>query len=126
LGADWKGQWAETVLTALHTITATQPSRRNSVQKLWATIASNRRNIIPALDFLIVKGMEECRSGDLQLGKTPCPIGKQAALYLSRVASRQTIDHLVHEIAQILGLEDEHKEETATESAWTSESRVSG
>ena len=29
------------------------------VERLWTTLASNKRNIIPILDFLITKGLEE-------------------------------------------------------------------
>lgn len=32
----------------------------------------------------------------------PASVGKQVALYLSRVAPRQTIDHLVYELSQQL------------------------
>ena len=42
-----------------------------------------------------------------------CAVGKQAALYLSRVAPRQTIDHLAHEAAQQMVEPDERQSYTA-------------
>ena len=86
------------------------------VQKLWETLAHNRRNIVPILDFLLVQGIAEAASssngggpsssvGNLSAwgaaGPLPaCAVGKQAAIYLSKVAPRQTVDHLAHEVGQ--------------------------
>lgn len=35
---------------------------RALIEKLWSTIASKSKNIIPVLDFLITKGIEDCDS----------------------------------------------------------------
>ena len=145
-GRGWEGQWGISVLRALCAVTgqAQQGMRRvYPVQKLWATVANNRRNVVPTLDFLINQGMAETaamasssnnnnnasnnnnnsssssnggvRSGYLGGwgagggGSPPaaCAVGKQAALYLSRIAPRQTIDHLAHEAAQQMVEPDE-------------------
>ncbi|KAH7623253.1 hypothetical protein Ndes2526B_g01675 [Nannochloris sp. 'desiccata'] len=134
-GRGWDGQWGNNVLRALCAVTA-QTQGHHGVrrglpvaQRLWETVASNRRNIIPTLDFLINQGMAESNNanpttssiygaagnstnnagaaaglpgwGASGIQPSPaCAVGKQAALYLSRVAPRQTIDHLAHEAAQ--------------------------
>jgi hypothetical protein len=136
-GRGWDGQWGNNVLRALCAVTA-QTQGHHGVrrglpvaQKLWETVASNRRNIVPTLDFLLNQGMAESNnanpttssmygaiSGNSNnnnnnaaagmpgwgasgiLPSPACAVGKQAALYLSRVAPRQTIDHLAHEAAQ--------------------------
>lgn len=33
------------------------------VQKLWATLGGNKRNVVPILDFLIDRGLKECATG---------------------------------------------------------------
>lgn len=66
LNTQWEGHWAESLLKSLYFITAHHSSRHAyQIQKLWATLAANRRNIIPTLDFLIVKGLEETMTGGL-------------------------------------------------------------
>lgn len=63
------------------------------VQTIWTTIASNRGNIIPTLDFLL----EKVVSGSKDQKHRECTeVGKHIALYLSRTAPRHCIDHLVH------------------------------
>jgi len=134
-GRGWEGQWGNNVLRALCAVTA-QTQGHHGVrrglpvaQKLWETVASNRRNIVPTLDFLLHQGMAESNNANPTTGSIygaasgknnnagaaanlsgwsasgivpspACAVGKQAALYLSRVAPRQTIDHLAHEAAQ--------------------------
>lgn len=68
------------------------------VQKLWATLAANRRNVVPILDFIIAKCGEDLREPP-RGAAPPCSVGKQVALYLARVAPRQTVDHLAYEVA---------------------------
>lgn len=63
------------------------------VQSIWTTIASNRGNIIPTLDFLLEKVVSGS-SKDQKQENTE--VGKHIALYLSRTAPRHSIDHLVH------------------------------
>ncbi len=150
-GRGWDGQWGNNVLRALCAVTAQTQGHHHGVrrglpvaQKLWATVASNRRNIIPTLDFLLNQGMAESNSanpatssiygagnnsssssnnlgggagggagggwGAAGIVPSPaCAVGKQAALYLSRVAPRQTIDHLAHEAAQQMIEPDERQ-----------------
>lgn len=69
------------------------------MQKLWATLAANRRNVVPILDFVIAKCGEDLRDAAAPRGAPPCSVGKQVALYLARVAPRQTVDHLAYEVA---------------------------
>lgn len=106
LGAQWEGGWAETLLSTLHNLTAHPSNRRvDAVQLLWATLATNRRNVVPVVDFLIAKGLQEF--ANRHTAQVPCAVGKQVVLYLSRIAARQTVDHLVYEISQQLAEPDE-------------------
>jgi len=122
-GGQWDTQWGGAALRALYSVTvAPGSSRALAAQKLWATVASNRRNIVPTLDFLIRQGMAESamtttssqvappgdgRGGGQPVVMSSCAVGKQIALYLSRVAPRQTIDHLTREAAQQMVEQDE-------------------
>lgn len=144
-GRQGDGQWATGVLRALYAVTAQQGSRKvYPVQELWATVASNRRNIMPTLDFLLKQGLLEASAAarratsqqqhgqqsniraaneaasirDVdQAVQASCAVGKQIALYLSRVAPRQTIDHLAYEAAQQLLALDEQQAQKAKASS---------
>ncbi|KAL4428595.1 hypothetical protein ABPG77_008907 [Micractinium sp. CCAP 211/92] len=91
----WEGQWSEALLTSLYDITA-QQAERPAYERLWATLAANRLNMVPSLNFLIDRGLKEDAAG----ADSPGATGKEVVLYLSRVAARQTIGHLVHEVLQ--------------------------
>lgn len=97
LGAKWEGEWAETLLASLYDLTASK-EQLDAVQKLWAVLATNRRNVVPTIDFLLVKGLEEPNLS---------AVGKQVVLHLSKVAAKQVVDHLAYEIQQQLGESDD-------------------
>eukprot|EP00873_Tetraselmis_striata_P016178 jgi/Tetstr1/436442/TSEL_025271.t1 len=84
------------------------------LEKLWSTLAGNRRNIIPILDFLICKGVEEGAPGDLQAVTTYFSVAKRITLYVARIASQQTVDHLVYEMTQQLYEEDDTYKSTGS------------
>ncbi|PSC67904.1 furry homolog-like [Micractinium conductrix] len=98
LPTQWEGQWAEALLNCLYDITA-QQAERPAYERLWATLAANRLNMVPALNFLIGRGLREDAAGG---GAAVAATGKEAVLYLSRVAAKQTIGHLVHEVALLI------------------------
>lgn len=120
----WEGQWGGDILRMMYSITATlqKGSRRSyPVQKMWMTIASNRRNVFPTVDFLLKQGVADAAlassnlDGDEVSDATTAAIehtmdpGKQIALYLSRVAPRQVIDLLIHEATLQLVEPDDEK-----------------
>lgn len=37
------------------------------IERLWSTVASNKRNIIPILDFIISRGLQEAAEPHLQV-----------------------------------------------------------
>jgi len=97
LGAKWEGEWAETFLASLYDLTASK-EQLEAVQRLWAVLATNRRNVVPTIDFLLVKGLEEPNLSE---------VGKQVVLHLSKVAAKQVVDHLAYEIQQQLAEADD-------------------
>jgi hypothetical protein len=70
---------------------------------------SNTRNIIPVLNFLITRGIEDCNvnpSAEITGAfATYFSVSKRVSLYLARICPQQTIDHLVCELSQRM-LED--------------------
>ncbi|KAL4434374.1 hypothetical protein ABPG75_000815 [Micractinium tetrahymenae] len=104
----WEGQWSEALLTSLYNITA-QQAERPAYERLWATLAANRLNMVPALNFLIDGGLKEDAAGAEHPGAT----GKEVVLYLSRVAAKQTIGHLVHEVLQQIDQPDSSEPDEA-------------
>jgi hypothetical protein len=67
-----------------------------TVQEIWETVASQRGNINPVLDFLIDKLVSESiQAGSNVSGKLSMESGKHVALYLSRVGPKHTIGHLI-------------------------------
>jgi hypothetical protein len=102
-----EGQWSEVLLTSLYNITA-QQAERQAYEKLWATLAANRLNIVPSLNFLIDRGLKEDAAG-ADAGAVAAT-GKEVVLYLSRVAPKQTIGHLVHEVLQQISQQDPQDE----------------
>jgi len=67
------------------------------VQEIWGTLASQRGNVAPVLDFLVKRLVRESRHVDptSKLNKHSMEAGKHIALYLSRVAPKLTIEHLI-------------------------------
>jgi len=102
-----ESSWSNDLLKSLYFVTWQHgPQFPYEVERLWSTLAGNKRNIIPILDFLMRKGMDECASGDLEPVSVFFSVAKRICLYLARVASQQTVDHLVYEISQQLYEED--------------------
>lgn len=54
------GGWTERLLQGMYDVTARHGAAfPHEVEKLWSTVADNKRNIIPALDYVISKGRTE-------------------------------------------------------------------
>ncbi|KAL6769541.1 hypothetical protein ACKKBG_A31400 [Auxenochlorella protothecoides x Auxenochlorella symbiontica] len=104
LSTQWQGEWAEAFLNLLFETTTKRSSRHGyQIQQLWSTIAENRRNVVPVLEFLLNKSLQENhQKAELTTFRT----GKQAALFLARIAPRQTIEHLTYELEK--QIEEEH------------------
>lgn len=106
----WDSGWSERLLKSLYYVTWKHGDQfPDEIEKLWSTVASNNRNIIPVLDFLITKGIEDCDSNtSAEISgafKTYFSIAKRVSLYLARICPQKTIDHLVYELSQRM-LED--------------------
>lgn len=70
LSTQWQGEWAEGFLNLLYDITARRSNRHGSqIEQLWATIAENRRNVVPVLEFLITKSLQENIQQGVSLGR---------------------------------------------------------
>lgn len=89
--------WRESVLDLLFRVSQVDTLiQTNIVQSVWGTIASHRRNIIPVLDYLLVKLLEESRVPDAtRFQNSTMESAKHIALYLSRVSPKYTIEHLI-------------------------------
>ncbi|CAN6481832.1 unnamed protein product [Victoria cruziana] len=101
----WESGWSERLLKSLYYVTWRHGDQfPDEIEKLWSTIASQKKNIIPVLDFLITKGLEECDSNaSAEISSTFAAyfsVAKRVSLYLARTSSMQTIDHLVYELSQ--------------------------
>lgn len=60
LSTQWQGEWAEAFLNLLFETTTKRSSRHGyQIQQLWSTIAENRRNVVPVLEFLLNKSLQE-------------------------------------------------------------------
>ncbi|XP_072966745.1 uncharacterized protein [Typha angustifolia] len=106
----WESGWSERLLKSLYYVTWRHGDQfPDEIEKLWSTVASNTRNIIPVLDFLITKGIEDCDSNPSAeitgAFATYFSVAKRVSLYLARICPQQTIDHLVCELSQRM-LED--------------------
>ncbi|CAM6088431.1 unnamed protein product [Calypogeia fissa] len=102
--------WSERLLKSLYYVTWRHGDQfPDEIEKLWSTVATKWRNIIPVLDFLITKGIEDCdsnASGEISGAfATYFSVAKRISLYLARISPQQTIDHLVYELSQRM-LED--------------------
>ncbi|KAL0919790.1 hypothetical protein M5K25_011908 [Dendrobium thyrsiflorum] len=106
----WESGWSERLLKSLYYVTWKHGDQfPDEIEKLWSTVASNTRNIIPVLDFLVTKGIEDCDSNpSAEISwafATYFSVAKRVSLYLARICPQQTIDHLVCELSQRM-LED--------------------
>ncbi|XXG72020.1 hypothetical protein AAC387_Pa07g1207 [Persea americana] len=106
----WESGWSERLLKSLYYVTWRHGDHfPDEIEKLWSTIASKPKNIIPVLDFLITKGIEDCDanvSAEITGAfATYFSVAKRVSLYLARICPQRTIDHLVYELSQRM-LED--------------------
>eukprot|EP00897_Mesotaenium_endlicherianum_P002114 jgi/Mesen1/1930/ME000146S01025 len=104
LVALWDSGWSERLLKSLYYVTDKHGDQfPTEIEKLWSTVASKWRNIIPVLDFLISKGIEDCDSNvGNEIGGallTYFRVAKRISLYLARISPQQTIDQLVYELS---------------------------
>ncbi|KAI3888315.1 hypothetical protein MKX03_035856 [Papaver bracteatum] len=102
--------WSERLLKSLYYVTMRHGDQfPDEIEKLWSTIASKPKNISPVLDFLIIKGIEDCDSNASPeisgAFATYFSVAKRVSLYLARICPQRTIDHLVYQLAQRM-LED--------------------
>ncbi|GAA0166322.1 scaffold/adaptor protein [Lithospermum erythrorhizon] len=102
--------WSERLLKSLYYVTWRHGDQfPDEIEKLWSTIASKPRNISQVLDFLIIKGIEDCDSNaSAEISgafATYFSVAKRVSLYLARICPQRTIDHLVYQLAQRM-LED--------------------
>ncbi|CAG9464766.1 unnamed protein product [Pedinophyceae sp. YPF-701] len=101
--AQWEHGMSERLLKSFYWVTWHRGSHfPYEIERLWIAIAENRRNIIPVLDFLISKGVEDCSQADVAPMSTYFSVAKRISLYFARVAPQQTIDHLVYEAGQLI------------------------
>ncbi|XP_068646926.1 uncharacterized protein [Aristolochia californica] len=101
----WESGWSERLLKSLYYVTWRHGDQfPDEIEKLWSTIANERKNIIPVLDFLITKGIEDCDSNASAeitgAFATYFSVAKRVSLYLARICPQRTIDHLVYELSQ--------------------------
>ena len=55
------GNWSEKLLESMYFVTAQHGAVfPHEIECLWSTVASNKRNIIPILDYVISKGLADC------------------------------------------------------------------
>ena len=55
------GNWSERLLQSMYYVTAQHGTVfPHEIERLWSTVAGNKRNIIPILDYVISKGQLEC------------------------------------------------------------------
>ncbi|EIE19264.1 hypothetical protein COCSUDRAFT_48883 [Coccomyxa subellipsoidea C-169] len=65
--ARWEGNWSEQLLRSMYFLTWQHAGAFPSeTERLWTTVAANKRNIIPILDFLIARGLQEAAEPHLQ------------------------------------------------------------
>ncbi|AQK55204.1 ARM repeat superfamily protein [Zea mays] len=104
--------WSERLLKSLYYVTWKHGDQfPDEIEKLWSTVASNTRNIIPVLNFLITRGIEDCDANPSAeitgAFATYFSVAKRVSLYLARICPQQTIDHLVFELSQRMLEDDE-------------------
>ncbi|MEW5300011.1 MAG: hypothetical protein WDW36_002975 [Sanguina aurantia] len=102
----WPATWCERLLKSMYYVTLTHG--RNfpcEIEQIWSTLARNKRNITPILDFLVTLGMSNVQQNRETIDEF-FSVGKRLALYLARVSPQPTIHHLVYEVGQQLMEED--------------------
>ena len=90
--------WYNFVLDPLYNISKIDGLIQTStIQEIWRTVASQRVNVIPVLNFLLAKLLEDSCKFDVfdTHYHSSVESGKHIALYLSRVAPKYTIEHLI-------------------------------
>lgn len=54
------GNWSESLLKAMYFVTLQHGGAfPHEIERLWSTVAANKRNVIPILEFLISRGLQE-------------------------------------------------------------------
>ncbi|KAI8469209.1 MAG: cell morphogenesis central region-domain-containing protein [Monoraphidium minutum] len=123
IAAHWKGTWCERLLKSMYYVTLRHGSELPlEIERLWSTLAGNRRNIIPVLDFLVSLGMHVAFQ-ELPAVLEYFSVAQRICLYLARISPQQTIDHLVCEVS--LGLHEDYAL-TATDSFFIAAGSASG
>ena len=60
------GNWSERLLESMYYVTAQHGTVfPHEIERLWSTVAGNKRNIIPILDYVVSKGQQECGQASL-------------------------------------------------------------
>ena len=70
------GNWSERLLKSLYYVTWKHGDQLlQETEALWQTVARNRRNVIPVLDFLLSCSLQEgaSQSTTTQVGSGMCP-----------------------------------------------------
>ena len=58
------GTWMEDLMKSMYYVTLQHGAAfAYEIERLWTTVASNKHNIIPILEFLISLGLQEIHSG---------------------------------------------------------------
>ena len=66
------GNWSERLLGSMYFVTAQHGAVfPHEIERLWSTVAGNKRNIIPILDYVVSKGQLECGQVQPVLLHTP-------------------------------------------------------
>ena len=54
------GNWSEQLLKSMYYVTLQHGGAfPHEIERLWCTVAANKRNVIPILEFLISRGLQE-------------------------------------------------------------------
>ena len=54
------GNWSESLLKSMYYVTLQHGGAfPHEIERLWCTVAANTRNVIPILEFLISRGLQE-------------------------------------------------------------------
>lgn len=68
------GNWSESLLKSMYYVTLQHGGAfPHEIERLWCTVAANKRNVIPILEFLISRGLQEMNfQARLSTGSLPC------------------------------------------------------
>lgn len=54
------GKWSERLLQSMYMVTARHGAvYPHQIERLWSTVAGNKRNIIPILDYVVSTGQQK-------------------------------------------------------------------